>query len=172
MALLIMVMVVSMFVVMVVVMVVFMIVVVIVVVVMFMIVSTMIVIVVMVVVMIVSMIVVVIMLVIRAVVVSMSIAVSMSRALLTAGMDVAALSRVQYFDLNQVEEERCHGNDQHELALNSWRVKEALGCLVEKPDSHYPDREDRAESAQNFNSVIAVGVFRVGLPVSDLQSTD
>ena len=130
------------------------------------------VIVVMVMFMVVSMVVVVIMLVIRAVVVSMTITVAMSRALLTAGMDVATLSRVQYLDLNQVEEERCDGDDQHELALHTWRIKEALGCLIEKPDRHYPDREDGAESAQNFNAVIAVGVFRIGLPVSDLQSTD
>ena len=130
------------------------------------------VIVVMVMFMVVSMVVVVIMLVIRAVVVSMTITVSMSRALLTAGMDVATLSRVQYLDLNQVEEERCDGDDQHELALHTWRIKEALGCLIEKPYRHYPDREDGAESAQNFNAVIAVGVFGIGLPVSDLQGTD
>ena len=169
MALLTMVVVMFMLVVMVVIMVVVMVMVMVVVMVMFMVV---VVIVVMVMFMVVSMVVVVIMLVIRAVVVSMTITVAMSRALLTAGMDVATLSRVQYLDLNQVEEERCDGDDQHELALHTWRIKEALGCLIEKPYRHYPDREDGAESAQNFNAVIAVGVFGIGLPVSDLQSTD
>jgi len=43
---------------------------------------------------------------------------------------VVSISRVKDFDLNKVEDETHNSNNQHEVALDSWRLEETLSCLA------------------------------------------
>ena len=68
--------------------------------------------------------------VLMAVLVAVSVIVSMTARRFTAKVEMA-LARVQNLHLDQVEDEAHHCNDEHDVALDLRRLKEAHGCLIE-----------------------------------------
>ena len=61
---------------------------------------------------------------------AVSMIVSVAARGFTAKVEVA-IARVQNLHLDQVEDEAHHGNDEHDVALDLRRLKEAHGCLIE-----------------------------------------
>ena len=98
--------------------------------------------------------------------------VTMSRAALPSDMDVATLPRVQYFDLDAIENAAKERNSEHDWPFDLGRIKESLRSFDQKPGCHDPDRENRAESAQYLDSMVPESILIVGVFVSDLKSTD
>ena len=98
--------------------------------------------------------------------------VTMARAALPTDMDVATLPRVQYFDLDAIENAAQERNSEHDWPFDLGWVKESFGCFDQKPGCHDPDRENGAESTQYLDSMVAEGILLVGVFVGDLKSTD
>lgn len=87
-------------------------------------------------------------------------------------MDVATLTRVENLDLDQIEDEGEDSCSEHDGSTDLGWVKETLSGLVNKPDSHDPDREDRAESAEDLDAMVAERVLRIGVLCGDTQGQD
>ena len=84
-------------------------------------------------------------------------------------MDVATLTRVENLDLDQIEDEGEDSSAEHDSSSDLRWVKEALGCLIYQPDSHDPDREDGAEGAEDFDTMVTERVLRIGVLRGDAQ---
>ena len=91
-----------------------------------------------------------------AVLVAVSVIVSMAARRFTAKVEMA-LARVQNLHLYQVEDEAHYCDDEHNVALDLWRFKEAHRRLIEKPASHYPDAGDGDKGADNLSPMPTVG---------------
>ena len=74
--------------------------------------------------------------------VSVAVIVTMSRAALPADMDVATLPRVQYFDLDAIENAAQERNSEHDWPFDLGWIKESLRCFDQKPGCHDPDGEN------------------------------
>jgi len=87
---------------------------------------------------------------------------------------VVAVTCVQNFHLNQVENQPHDGYDKHYITFNLRRHEEALGGLDEEPESHNPDGGNGDESSDDLSSVPAVGqvLGRVFLRQSQREDRD
>ena len=89
-----------------------------------------------------------------------------------AAMGVTALARVKNLDVDKVKDKRHAGDREHYSAFNVLRMEEALGGLVEEPNRQDPDGEDGAESTNNLDTMIAVGVLIVCVALGNLERAD
>ena len=104
--------------------------------------------------------------------VGVGVIVTMARAALPTDMDVATLPRVQYFDLDAIENAAEERNSEHDWPFDLGWVKESFSCFDQKPGCHDPDRENGAESTQYLDSMVAKSILLIGVFVGDLKSTD
>lgn len=87
-------------------------------------------------------------------VVTMTVLMIMSAAIvILATQMVVSVTRVQDFDLDQVEDETDDRHNQHRESLHLRRLIKSMRSLDDQPNCHDPHRRNRDHSSDNFCSV-------------------
>jgi len=87
-------------------------------------------------------------------VMTMTVLMIMSAAIvILATQMVVSVTRVQDFDLDQVEDETNDRHNQHRESLHLRRLIKSMRSLDDQPNCHDPHRRNRDHSSDNFCSV-------------------